>query len=93
CTACPMSNYQNIAVPKHDWVRRNVGHDLLLLAVWGGRNKWLFMQQPGDILIDDFEKNLTPWNDAGGVGILHQGDFEATKTALRKIILPKAQAA
>lgn len=29
------------------------------------------MIAPGDILIDDMEKNITRWVEAGGVGILH----------------------
>jgi len=47
----------------------------------GGRNKWLFMHQPGDVLIDDFAKNIGPWDAAGGVGILHRS-FAETRAAL-----------
>lgn len=35
------------------------------------RNKPLHMKNPGDILIDDMEKNIRRWEDAGGRGVLH----------------------
>lgn len=93
CTACPKSKYETVALQKREWVRRNLSDDLMVLPVMGGRNKWLFMHKPGDILIDDFQKNIVRWNDAGGVGILHKGDFEATKAAVRALVLPAALAA
>lgn len=34
--------------------------------------------QPGDILIDDRESNITAWQSAGGIGILHTGRLEKT---------------
>ena len=33
---------------------------------------------PGDILIDDRTINITEWQAAGGVGILHRGDLALT---------------
>jgi hypothetical protein len=29
----------------------------------------------GDILIDDMEKNIIPWRNAGGIGILHGNTY------------------
>lgn len=80
-TACPKSNYAHAANQKRGWVREHLGLDVTVMPVMGGRNKPLFMHSPGDILIDDFERNCNAWNDAGGVGILHQ-DFTKTKAAL-----------
>ena len=37
---------------------------------------------PGDILIDDRTSNITEWQAAGGVGILHRGELAATLTQL-----------
>lgn len=88
CTACPRSKYDIVALQKKQWVRRNLSEELLVLPVMGGRNKWLFMQNPGDILIDDFEKNIIPWRKAGGFGIHHLGDFQQTMNAVRSVYLP-----
>lgn len=72
-TACPRANYQHVAVQKREWCREHLGSDVDVLPVMGGHNKWLFMHNPGDILIDDYEKNTKPWVKAGGIGILHVG--------------------
>lgn len=74
-TACPKSNYEHVAVQKKRWVEKNVGRGWHVLPVIGGRNKKLFMKSQGDILIDDWDKNIITWNDFGGRGWLHTGDF------------------
>ncbi|KAF1698448.1 hypothetical protein CSC62_05265 [Pseudoxanthomonas jiangsuensis] len=81
-TACPRSNYAHVAGQKRAWVREHLSATCLVLPVLGGRHKPLFMHQPGDILIDDFEKNCAAWADAGGVAIKHEGDWNATSVAL-----------
>jgi hypothetical protein len=80
-TACPKSNYAHVAQQKRQWVHRHLCPSLTVLPVMGGRNKWLFMHQPGDLLIDDFAKNLVPWTKAGGVSLLHT-DFATTSCEL-----------
>lgn len=84
-TACPKSDYTNAARYKREAVREHLSIFVKVLPMLHGKNKVLFMHEPGDILIDDFEKNIKPWNEAGGFGILHK-NFEDTKTQLRKII-------
>lgn len=84
-TACPKSDYQNTARQKRAWVRKHLSASITVLPVMGGRNKPLFMHQPGDILIDDFESNTKVWEQAGGVAILHRG-FDTTLRSLRQII-------
>ena len=81
-TACPKTNYQHVARQKRQWVRKNLSEDCLILPVMGGRNKGLFCHAQGDVLIDDFERNLLCWGDEGGIGILHT-NFETTTMALR----------
>lgn len=84
-TACPKSNYAHVARQKRAWVREHLSTTCIILPVMGGRNKPLFMHAPGDILIDDFEKNIKAWNDEGGTGILHR-DFMATADQLSALI-------
>lgn len=70
-TACPRTNYRHVALQKVGWVRKHFGEDLQVLPVMGGRNKPLFMHAKGDILIDDWDKNIKAWNEDGGIGIHH----------------------
>lgn len=76
-TACPRTNYQHVARQKREWVREHLSSEITILPVMGGRNKPLFMHAPGDILIDDFERNTSEWSKAGGLAILHRS-FEET---------------
>ncbi|WP_430912862.1 5' nucleotidase, NT5C type [Methylobacterium sp. sgz302541] len=80
-TACPRTNYPHVARQKRAWVREHLSEHVTVLPVLGGRNKPLFMQEPGDVLIDDWDRNTEAWEKAGGVAILHR-DFEATAAAL-----------
>lgn len=81
-TACPKSDYVNVAVQKRAWVREHLG-DLTVLPVMGGRHKPLFMHAPGDILVDDMARNCGAWKDAGGWAIQHEPhDFGRTEAML-----------
>lgn len=82
-TACPKAPgmYAPAAAAKHRWVREFIDKDVMVLPVLGGTNKPLFMQRPGDILIDDHRPNCVAWEKAGGTAILHR-DFEYTRAAL-----------
>lgn len=91
-TACPKSNYAHVARQKRAWVREHLCASCIILPVMGGRNKPLFMHAPGDILIDDFEKNIKAWEDEGGTGILHR-DFATTKDELDHQLLKRGFAA
>jgi 5'-nucleotidase len=85
-TACPNSNYAHAARQKRAWVREHLSTSCMILPVMGGRHKPLFMHAPGDVLIDDFPKNIEAWRDEGGVGILHKGDFDETHDALIDVL-------
>lgn len=85
-TACPKSNYAHVARQKRAWVREHLSTSIMILPVMGGRFKPLFMHAPGDVLIDDFEKNCAAWTDEGGVAILHRS-FAETSRALAPLQL------
>jgi 5'-nucleotidase len=84
-TACPSSDYRSVALQKREWVRKNLSKEINILPVIGGKNKCLFMQNPGDILIDDFEKNCIPWDELGGISITHK-NFEDTRKILSALV-------
>lgn len=91
-TACPKTNYANAARQKRSWVREHLSAHCIVLPVMGGSNKPLFMHAPGDILIDDFERNIIAWRDEGGIGIQHS-DFVTTREALDSLLRPAMDAA
>lgn len=84
-TACPKSNYTVAAVQKRQWVYKHLSPDVTVIPMMGGKNKCLFMHAPGDILIDDFEKNCIPWAEHGGFAICHK-DFVTTKDQLDLVL-------
>jgi hypothetical protein len=81
-TACPIQNYDYIAKQKIKAIRREFSEkDYLVLPMNSGKCKKNFMQNPFDILIDDFIKNINPWREAGGIGILFK-DWDQTTSEL-----------
>lgn len=84
-TACPKSNYAHVARQKRAWVRRHLSVDCIILPVMGGKNKGLFMHAPGDVLIDDYERNCDAWRAEGGVAIMHR-TFDGTRGQLRAVL-------
>lgn len=83
-TACPKTNYTVAATQKRQWVYEHLSKDVTVIPMLGGKNKAMFMHSPGDVLIDDFEKNCIPWREHSGVAIQHK-DFATTWTALKPI--------
>lgn len=83
-TACPKSDYANVARQKREWVREHLSKGTTVLPVMGGRNKALFMHQPGDVLVDDLDRNCTVWAEAGGAAILHR-NFVVTANMIGKL--------
>lgn len=52
---------------KRDWVRKHIPH--LEGNFFTGKSKGL-IAGPGKILLDDYDKNIDAWKEAGGMGIL-----------------------
>lgn len=84
-TACPRSFYTDSALQKKEWVRKHIGPNFRTLPVMGGKNKHLFMHKTGDILIDDYDKNLIPWTESGGL-VIHHKDWAKTEAELNHIL-------
>jgi 5'-nucleotidase len=84
-TACPSSWYDEVARQKREWVRNWLGRHIRVLPVNGSESKPLFMHAPGDILIDDWGKNVEAWRKAGGRAIHHR-DFKVTHAELSRFL-------
>jgi len=65
---------------KQNWVSENLPGISLFLE----SDKYIFAE-PDAVLIDDSSSNIEGWKDAGGIGILYEGDPESVKEQLKKI--------
>jgi hypothetical protein len=74
------SNHPSSKVGKKEWLEENLPDVPYIIEQkkekYAGKNK---------ILIDDREKNIKKWEEAGGIGILHK-DTETTLDKLNKIL-------
>ena len=61
---------------KRAWVRQHICSQVPVIVVGHGPSKARWAA-PGDILIDDLERNIEAWVAAGGVGILHRSAAES----------------
>ena len=69
-TGCPRMGYSLASDGKKVWCARELGSHVPVITTYS-RYKPKHMKAPGDILIDDLQKNIDKWVEAGGVGILH----------------------
>lgn len=54
---------------KHTWLHHNVGRDVPIICC-PSKDKALYCQ-PGDVIIDDWEKYRDRWEAAGGIWVTH----------------------
>jgi len=90
-TALPYST-GNLLTSRDDkilWVKRHLSITIPVQTIIGGTNKYKFASS-GDILIDDTQRNLGPWETAGGIGILHESNNSAP-TLLKLISILESQ--
>src|SRR4051794_35516450 len=53
-TSAGSSNYRAVAEQKKAWVKKNISDTALVIAVKDGLDKAAFVQNKGDILVDDW---------------------------------------
>lgn len=76
-------HHYNIAWQKLDWIRDNILNRVPVAFCMGTKNKADFAS-PGDILIDDRQKVIDAWEEAGGYGILFTREAASAITGLVK---------
>lgn len=69
-TATGTSTREHTANQKQRWVAEKLGRNVKLNMTQTAREKAKYAH-PNYILIDDKEKAIRPWKEAGGIGILH----------------------
>lgn len=87
-TALPIPTGK-LATAKRDkeiWVAKHISPTIPVNTIIGGKRKYKFVKHPHDVLVDDTERNLVAWEEAGGIGILHHHtDVGKTLGELRKL--------
>lgn len=71
-TGCPRSGYKAAAEGKVKWCKEHLGESTPVITCYS-RHKPKHMINPGDVLIDDMERNCERWREAGGIAILYDG--------------------
>jgi phosphopantetheine adenylyltransferase/Zn-dependent peptidase ImmA (M78 family) len=74
--------YNQAIQGKKEWIAKNltnVGEEIFVPAVQKAK-----FAAPNHILIDDMEKNITAWEAAGGIGILHKNATDTINTLKEK---------
>jgi 5'-nucleotidase len=77
------------ATDKPKWVSNRLGPNITTIVVKGSHEKKKYAVTNGvpNILIDDYDKNISEWISAGGMGIHHKNADE-TISKLNKILRP-----
>lgn len=67
-------DHESCITGKKKWIKEHLGNVPVILD----SDKYKYAE-PGSILIDDMEKNIDPWNDKKGVGVLHKSSKDTIK--------------
>ena len=70
-TAAGTVNRDIVVKDKIDWIRRYIHPHWIVICTFSGTQKAAFAHKRG-VLIDDRERNIKYWIEAGGIGILHK---------------------
>lgn len=89
-TSAGTSNYAAVAEQKKAWVKEHLDEDLLVICVKDGLDKASFVQNRGDILIDDWRLNCEAWEAAGGVAVKYENATQAVNDLRALFIKEKA---
>ncbi|KVP39630.1 5' nucleotidase, NT5C type [Burkholderia ubonensis] len=78
----PTGKLITAAGDKVAWVRKHICTQVPVIVVEHGlmKARWA---RPGDILIDDLERNIAAWEAAGGIGILHRNARDTLESLAR----------
>lgn len=84
-TSAGSSDFHHVAQQKRRWIHKHIDDSVLVITVKDGLDKAAFVQNKGDILIDDWRKNCEAWEEAGGVAIKYE-NAEQAMADLTKLI-------
>lgn len=76
-TSAGSSDFMHVAQQKRRWIHDNINRNVLVITVKDGLDKAAFVQNNGDILIDDWGKNCAAWQAVGGMAIKYENAEQA----------------
>lgn len=74
----PKRHVENAGEDKEEWIRRFVSEEMQVHVVFREEKK-RYCTGPQDILVDDYDKNITEWEAGGGTGILFRSAEQVQK--------------
>lgn len=77
-TGVPSVFTEEASENKRRWIKKWLGEDVPIICC-RSRDKSLHMQ-PGDIIIDDWDKHKSVWEQKGGIWILHQSAEQSVES-------------
>ena len=77
-TAAGTVNRTLVIKDKIDWIRRYVHPHWIVIPTFSGTQKAAFAHKNA-VLVDDRQRNIDYWVEAGGIGILHKTADETIK--------------
>lgn len=80
-TGCPTSDWDRAVSHKKAWWKQHFDHDHVITCL--SRDKAMHMHTKGDVLVDDMEKNIRRWEEAGGIGVLYHNHEQAIEDLKR----------
>ncbi len=80
----PSKKLRTSANDKIMWVNDKLSPNIMTNCVSNWRMKSGFCRSNSDVLVDDQEKNIVMWTEAGGIGILHS-NFDDTIRKLKEL--------
>lgn len=81
-TGCPKSGYDRASEHKKEKLGKLFGVPVITCL---SKDKPLHMNAPGDVLVDDFVRNIKRWREAGGVAVYFQ-NWEQARDELAAVI-------
>ena len=82
-TAAGDVNRELVVFDKNEWIKKYVDPTVPVTCTFTGTQKAAFAFE-GSVLIDDRQKNIDAWVDAGGIGIVHTS-AKNTITTLKEL--------
>ncbi len=74
-TAAGDSTFEVVSKQKRKWLAQHISDNYMVLTTRKGVDKAAFVQKPGDVLIDDMQKNCDAWEAAGGTAVHYTSLF------------------
>lgn len=81
-TGVPKLLTEEATANKVAWVRKHLGEDVPVICCQS-KDKSLHME-PGDIIIDDWDKHQSVWEQKGGIWILHKSAEQSIQELVEK---------